>query len=124
VLFENGYVVFKWKDYRDNNKEKYMTLTAEEFIRRFLMHVLPYKFVKIRHYGILSNRNRMTKLKKCKRILKVSMSKIEAKVKLSIAELLFKLTGLDINKCPCCSGKMITKRKLNPQIADPTEKFK
>ena len=123
VAFENGYVVFKWKDYRDNNKEKYMTVTAEEFIRRFLMHVLPCKFVKIRHYGILSNRNRITKLKKCKRILKVSMSKIEAKVKLSITELLFKLTGLDINKCPCCSGKMVTKRKLAPQISGPPPKI-
>ena len=123
VAFENGYVVFKWKDYRDNNKEKYMTVTAEEFIRRFLMHVLPCKFVKIRHYGILSNRNRITKLKKCKRILKVSMSKIEAKVKLSITELLFKLTGLDINKCPCCSGKMVTKRKLAPKISGPPPKI-
>ncbi len=123
LAFENGYVVFKWKDYRDNNKEKLMTVTAEEFIRRFLMHVLPYKFVKIRHYGILSNRNRMTKLKKCKRILKVSMSKMEIKVRLSTAELLFKLTGVDVNKCPCCSGKMMTKRKLDPKISDPPEKL-
>lgn len=45
-----------------------MSVTAEEFIRRFLMHVLPDKFVKIRHYGILSNRNRVTKLKKCKEL--------------------------------------------------------
>lgn len=123
MAFENGYVVFKWKDYRDN-KKKYMTITAEEFIRRFLMHVLPYKFVKIRHYGILSNRNRTTKLKKCKHILKVSISKIETKIKLSTAELLFKLTGVDIGKCPCCSGKMITKRKLSSIIWDPKEKFK
>ena len=52
-----------------------MTVTAEEFIRRFLMHVPPQKFVKIRYYGILSNRNRMSKLKKCKIILKVSFHK-------------------------------------------------
>ena len=118
VACENGYVVFKWKDYRDNSKEKYMTVTAEEFIRRFLMHVLPYKFVKIRHYGILSNRNRITKLKKCKLILKVPISKIEEKVTLSTAELLLKLIGVDINKCPCCNGKMITRRKLKPKILD------
>lgn len=121
VAFENGLVVFKWRDYRDNNKEKFMTVTAEEFIRRFLMHVLPHKFVKIRHYGILSNRNRMTKLKKCKRILKVSMSKIDTNLKLNTAELLFKLTGVDINICPCCSGKMVNKRKLEPKISDPPE---
>jgi len=123
VAFENGLVVFKWKDYRDNSKEKYMTVTAEEFIRRFLLHVLPYKFVKIRHYGILSNRNRITKLNKCKYILKVLVSKIREKAKLSTAELLFKLTGVDINKCPCCSGKMMTRRKLKPKRFDPPEKI-
>ncbi|MCB2307411.1 transposase [Clostridium estertheticum] len=58
INLENGYVTFKWKDYRDYNKEKFMTLTVDEFMRRFFMHVLPRKFVKIRHYGILSNRNR------------------------------------------------------------------
>lgn len=119
IASENGLVVFKWKDYRDNNKEKYMTVTAEEFIRRFLMHILPSKFVKIRHYGILSNRSRLTKLKKCKIMLKVSMSKIDNPKKLSSAELLAKLTGVDINICPCCSGKMATKKKLDPKIYEP-----
>jgi len=87
------------------------------------MHVLPHKFVKIRHYGILSNRNRMTKLRKCKYILKVSMPKMKEKVKLTTAELLFKLTGVDINKCPCCSGKMITKSKIKSIRYDPPEKI-
>lgn len=119
--FENGYVVFKWKDYSDNNKEKHMTLKTEEFIRRFLMHILPGKFVKIRHYGILSNRNRMTKLKKCKQILKVPIIKIQDKLRLSTAELLFNLTGIDINKCPCCSGKMSTRKKLEPKIFGPPQ---
>lgn len=122
VAFENGYVVFKWRDYRDNNKKKHMIVTAEEFIRRFLMHVLPRKFVKIRHYGILSNRSRKIKLKRCRTILKVSIQKNEAKVKLTAAELLFKLTGIDINKCPCCSGKMITKRKIDSKASDPADK--
>lgn len=119
IAFENGLVVFKWRDYRDNNKEKFMTVTAEEFIRRFLMHVLPQKFVKIRHYGILSNRSRVTKLKKCKTILKVPTLDIHTKPKLSPAELILKLTGIDINICPCCSGKMNAKRKLEPKISDP-----
>jgi hypothetical protein len=121
VYFDNGLVVFKWRDYRDNNKEKFMTVTAEEFIRRFLLHVLPQKFVKIRHYGILSNRNRMTKLKKCKKILKVSSPKNDTKIKLNTAELLFKITGIDLNICPCCSGKMINKKKLDPKIFDPPD---
>lgn len=119
VHFENGYVTFKWRDYRDNNKQKFMTLTAEEFIRRFLMHVLPNKFVKIRHYGILSNRNRVTKLKKSKELIG-SAFKIISIPKLSSTELLFKLTGTDLNVCPCCTkGKMVRQGKLQPKNISP-----
>ncbi|WLC77562.1 IS91 family transposase (plasmid) [Clostridium estertheticum] len=123
VNLENGYVTFKWKDYRDNNKEKFMTLTVDEFMRRFFMHVLPKKFVKIRHYGILSNRNRSTKLQKCKELTGAVQSKSEnSDVKLSAAELLLKLTGIDINICPCCDkGEMVTKEKLNRQDYSPPE---
>nr|WP_319001702.1 IS91 family transposase [Clostridium estertheticum] len=117
VNLENGYVTFKWKDYRDHNKEKFMTLTVDEFMRRFFMHVLPRKFVKIRHYGILSNRNRSTKLKKCKELTgTVQTEKQNLEIKLSVSELLLKLTGVDINICSCCGkGKMVTKENLNRQ---------
>lgn len=119
VFFDNGYVTFKWRDYRDNNKQKFMTITAEEFIRRFLMHVLPDKFVKIRHYGILSNRNRVTKLKKCKE-LTGSVFNIVSVSKLSSIELLLKLTGIDLNICPCCTkGKMVRQGKLQPKNFSP-----
>ncbi|MCB2342496.1 IS91 family transposase [Clostridium estertheticum] len=121
VNLENGYVTFKWRDYKDDNKEKFMTLTVEEFMRRFFMHVLPRKFIKIRHYGILSNRNRSTKLQKCKKLTGAVQSKSEnSNVKLSAAELLLKLTGIDINICSCCGkGKMITKEKLDRQNYSP-----
>jgi hypothetical protein len=126
VFFENGYVTFKWRDYRDNNKQKVMTVTAEEFIRRFLMHILPDRFVKIRHYGILSNRNRDTKLKKCKSLIG-SVFKIVSLSKLSSSELLLKLTGIDLNKCPCCTeGKMVRQGKVQPKNSSPpilTEKI-
>jgi hypothetical protein len=119
IFFENGYVTFKWRDYRDNNKQKFMTVTAEEFIRRFLIHVLPDKFMKIRHYGILSNRNRVTKLKKCKGLVG-SVFKVTSTAKLSSVELLFKLTGVDLNICPCCTkGKMLRRRKLQPRNFSP-----
>ena len=119
VELTNENVTFKWRDYRDNNKEKLMTVTAEEFIRRFLMHVLPSKFVKIRHYGILSNRNRVTKLKRCKELTGFVPS-IEDIPKLSSMELLFKLTGIDLNNCPCCTkGKMVRQGKLQPQNYSP-----
>jgi len=62
----NGKVTFEYKDYKDESKIKLMTITAEEFIRRFLMHVLPSRFTKIRHYGLLSNRNRKTIISLCR----------------------------------------------------------
>jgi len=121
VNLENGYVTFKWRDYKDHNKEKFMTLTVEEFIRRFFMHVLPRKFVKIRHYGILSNRNRSTKLQKCKELTGATQSKKQnSEVKLNASELLLKLTGIDINICSCCGkGKMMTKEMLNRKNNSP-----
>lgn len=66
LKLEDGQVSFKWKDYKDQNKWKVMTVTALEFIRRFLIHILPSGFMKIRHYGLLGNRNKTEKLKVCK----------------------------------------------------------
>ncbi|MCX7424969.1 MAG: transposase [Planctomycetia bacterium] len=65
----DGQVRFQYKDYADGNKTKAMTLDAVEFIRRFLMHVLPSGFMRIRHYGFLGNRHRQAKLKLCRRLL-------------------------------------------------------
>jgi len=62
----NGMVTFEYKDYKDNSKIKLITISAEEFIRRFLLHVLPYRFTKIRHYGILSNRNKKSMISLCR----------------------------------------------------------
>lgn len=58
IKVDNEKVVFKWRDYKDKNKEKVMSLKPNEFIRRFTMHILSDRFVKIRHYGILGNRNK------------------------------------------------------------------
>jgi hypothetical protein len=108
IDLQDGQVTFSWRDYKDNNKTKLMTLDASEFIRRFLLHVLPSRFVKIRHYGILSNRNRNRKLRLCQ---KLTLSKIRDAGKLSVLELMFKLTGLDLRVCPYCGkGTMITKQ--------------
>jgi Putative transposase/Transposase zinc-binding domain len=63
---DDGNVTFRWKDYRDDNAQKTMTLAAEEFIRRFLLHVLPSRFVRIRHYGLLASRNVPTRLERCR----------------------------------------------------------
>ena len=63
---ENGLVTFEYKDYKDNSKIKQMSITAEEFIRRFLLHVLPDHFTKIKHYGILANKNKKNNIRFCR----------------------------------------------------------
>ncbi|EQD26828.1 Transposase, IS801/IS1294, partial [mine drainage metagenome] len=71
---EDGRVTFRWKDYRDGDAQKTMTLAAEEFIRRFLLHVLPPGFHRIRYYGLLGNRHRQDKLDQCRRLLDMSLA--------------------------------------------------
>lgn len=70
----NGFVTFEYKDYKDNSKIKEMTITAEEFIRRFFMHVLPDNFTKIKHYGLLSNRNKKNNIRLCKLLISKLLS--------------------------------------------------
>lgn len=106
VSLQDDRVTVSWRDYKDDNKTKLMVLNVSEFIRRFLLHVLPGGFVKIRHYGILSNRNRNSKLRLCQRL---TLSNIRQSQKLSMVDLLFKITGIDIRVCPCCGGTMIHK---------------
>lgn len=72
ISLEKGMVTFTYKDYKDHSKQKMMTLTAVEFIRRFLMHILPTGFVKIRHYGLLCNRYRKEHLRLCRKLIGVS----------------------------------------------------
>jgi len=69
LAMENDQVSFQWKDYRAGDSLKVMTLLSEEFIRRFLLHVLPDGFQRIRYYGFLGNRYRQTKLAQCRRLL-------------------------------------------------------
>src|SRR5436190_187807 len=71
VGLTEGRVSFRWKDYRHHDKQKVMTLGADEFIRRFLLHVLPDGFHRIRHYGYLANGGRAAKLAHCRRLLAV-----------------------------------------------------
>jgi hypothetical protein len=102
LKLENGMVSFKWRDYKDGSKWKVMTVTAEEFIRRFLLHILPQRLMKIRHYGILGNRNKTKKLALCKVLTK---TKLKPKEKASTLRLLQKLTGRDVSKCPACGSQ-------------------
>lgn len=69
IAMRNGRIQFQYKDYADAQKSKCMTLSADEFLRRFLLHVLPKGFVRIRHYGLLASPNVKTKLKRCQWLL-------------------------------------------------------
>ena len=102
VSMEKDTVSFKWRDYKDGSKHKVMTLSAEEFIRRFLIHILPSRFMKIRHYGLLGNRNKTTKLKICKKLTNTPLLIGE---KATTIKLIQKLTGLDLSKCPICGSE-------------------
>ena len=72
ISMDDGKVSFRWKDYRDSSRQKTMTLKAGEFIRRFLIHVLPDGFHRIRYYGFLGNRHRAGKLTRCRELLGMS----------------------------------------------------
>jgi len=109
---DDGSVTFKYKDYRDGSKIKEMTITAEEFIRRFLMHILPQGFMKTRYYGLMSNRNRGSKLKQCQQLADYQSPKAQFKDLLAV-EIIKIITGKDVTLCPSCQkGKLKTVRTL------------
>ena len=116
VKMEDNRVTFRWRDSADNDKIKLLTLEAFEFIRRFLLHVLPSQFVKIRYYGILSHRSRKGKLLRCKNLLGVLIPEESKQVlKETWQDLLTRITGIDPRVCPYCGkGKMIQKETLPP----------
>lgn len=105
---ENGEVRFRWKDYRDNNRQKTMTLTADEFIRRFLLHVLPHGFQRIRYYGFLGNRYRKQKLARCRLLLGMPDNDTQdSEPSSDYRDRYEKLTGLSLWECPIChQGRM------------------
>ncbi|GAE28632.1 mobile element protein [Halalkalibacter wakoensis JCM 9140] len=94
-------VIIGVKDYKNNNEKKTVTMKITEFIRRFLMHILPKGFVKIRHYGILANRNRKTKLALCRKLTRSPLYKPRFEG-LEKREILSILLGKDVTQCPGC----------------------
>ncbi|AFL84492.1 site-specific recombinase XerD [Belliella baltica DSM 15883] len=107
ILATDGHTVrFQWKDYRDN-KSKTLTLDCAEFVRRFMQHILPSGFYKIRYYGIMASTNSATKMDECFRLLKKPRL-ISFYQGLSTYEVLREIFGDEMFKCPCCkSGKMV-----------------
>lgn len=95
-------VRFGWKDYRDGDRQKTMTLSAEEFIRRFLIHVLPDRFQRIRYYGFLSNRCRQQKLALCRQLLGMPTANGKPAAAGDYRDRLEELTGVSLRQCPVC----------------------
>jgi hypothetical protein len=115
VSMNNGSVTFQWRDYHDGSKTKLMTLDAGEFLRRFLLHVLPEGFCKIRYYGILSSRRRRSDLTRCKLLLGMEPVQVLREPK-TWQEVLLDLTGIDVRQCPHChDGRMVHVHELAPQ---------
>jgi hypothetical protein len=115
LKMDDGYVFFLWRDYADGNKKKIMKLEASEFIRRFLLHVLPEKFVKVRYYGLLANRKSQEMLSQCCRLLACSSKPKNESPSETWQELLLRTCGLDLMTCPFCKkGRMLKKEVILP----------
>jgi len=109
---ENGKVVFTYKDRAHDNITRQMALDAMEFIRRFLLHVLPNRFMKIRYFGFLANVNKRKAVLLIRRLIGVDMG-VRVFVKETIQEKMLRLTGRDILLCPHCKkGHMVPGRML------------
>lgn len=116
LALENGQVTFTYRDRKDGDRKKTMTLDADEFIRRFLLHVLPDRFMRIRHFGFLSNRAKKLALPQCRKLLGLNPSLPQISKK-SAQQLLHELTGLDLSRCPRChNGTMLLVGEL-PRIS-------
>jgi hypothetical protein len=107
ISFEDGRVTFRWKDYAHGNKKRTMTLNADEFLRRFLLHVLPRRFTRIRHFGLLANRRRAELVPLCRKLLTDAPPRQPYLQPVPVS--------VPCWTCPRCSGPMVLMEKLTAQ---------
>jgi hypothetical protein len=100
----DGKVTFKYRDSRSNNREKVMVLDALEFIRRFLMHVLPAGFAKIRHYGLLASRDKNERIDRCKRLTSTPLTE---RVRVDTLTIVTRMLGRAPGVCALCGGALV-----------------
>ena len=114
---DDGKVTFNWRDYRDGNQQRSMTLKAEDFIRRFLLHTLPKGFVRIRQYGFLANRQRAVKLERARELLQVRAPEPSDEEASEDWKALYqRLTDKDPTLCPVCGkGQLVRIETLDPE---------
>ena len=113
LALEDGQVSFQWKDYRDQQQQKVMTVSAEEFIQRFLQHSLPPRFQRIRYYGFLANCHRAAKLELCRRLLATPCSDLLPCLN-DCRDLLVALTASNLRLCPQCGIGILIRIQLFP----------
>ena len=114
VKIDNGQVTLSYRDRKDGDRKKTILLDAQEFIRRFLLHVLPDGFMRIRHFGFLANRSKRQMLPQCRILLDLDPALPRSCIE-STKDLLLKITGVDLNHCPSChNGSMIVVGDLPP----------
>jgi predicted Zn-ribbon and HTH transcriptional regulator len=115
IEFKDGQVTFAYKDYKHEQRQKVMTLSADEFLRRFLLHVLPDGFQRIRHYGLLGNRHRAENLTRCRELL--AMPDAIPQPAADYRERCRQLVGQDPLRCPeCKTGQMLRIAVLLPKV--------
>lgn len=116
VAFDDGQVTFRWKDYRRDSRQGLMRLQADEFVRRFLLHILPDGFQRIRHYGVLANRRRAIKLAQCRQLLHIPPADAApTPAPDDYRDRYQRLTGVSLRSCPqCLSGQMVCVQTLLP----------
>lgn len=120
VSLEGNEVAFRYKDYAQGNRQRVMRLPAHEFIRRFLLHVLPKGFMRIRHYGLLGNHGKRAKLAAARDALQAPASPPTPPVAESLQLFWQRICGLDIHQCPHCSrGRMRLVQILAPRGPGP-----
>jgi len=99
VAFQNDRVSFRWKDYARGAKQKIMTVSADEFLRRFLIHVLPKGLVRIRHFGLFANRRRGRMLSRCRTLLAAERCEAHPEITTQL-------------RCPVCTGPMLVVERM------------
>jgi hypothetical protein len=116
----DGFVTFTWKDYARGQYSSLMTLNTDEFIRRFLLHVLPRGFQRLRQFGLLANRHRRHKLQTCRTLLGVAQTPVIAALPPDYQTLYQTLTGNSLRHCPAChTGLMLWRAQLLPLSNPP-----
>jgi hypothetical protein len=121
VHVTGGRVRFRWRDYADGDRVKVMDLDVDEFLRRFLLHVVPDGFVRIRHFGLLANRRRAAALAQCRTLLaQPAPPPVPSE---SARALMLRLTGIDLERCPVCGQGRVCRVEILPPTGARRPRF-